>query len=67
MQHVFTHFKVEMEIAVAVVTSPKKLSNIVDHGDWKPVRPADLPSLMRKVWEAAQTATASPTNTSFND
>ena len=25
VQHVFTHFKVEMEIAVAVVTSPKKI------------------------------------------
>tara|TARA_B100001057_G_scaffold482338_1_gene557506 strand:- start:1521 stop:2591 length:1071 start_codon:yes stop_codon:yes gene_type:complete len=55
VQHVFTHFEVEMEVAVAVVTSPKNLANIADRGDWKPVKPADLPSLMRKVWAAAQT------------
>ncbi len=67
VQHVFTHFKVEMEVAVAVVTSPKNSANIADRGGWKPVKPADLPSLMRKVWEAAQTVAADPTNPPFND
>ncbi len=58
VHHVFTHFAVEMEVAVAVITSPTIVALNASGGDWKMVRPTDLPSLMRKVWEVAQTAVA---------
>lgn len=45
--HVFTHFSLELEVAVAELEDAPKL---VD-GQWQRVRPDDLPSLMRKVWK----------------
>jgi hypothetical protein len=53
---VFTHFAVEMEVAVADIDPKADVAGLTTLGDWRPVRPADLPSLMRKVWKAAQTA-----------
>ena len=56
VQHVFTHFAVEMEVAVADIDPKADVAGLTIPGDWRSVRPADLPSLMRKVWKAAQTA-----------
>ena len=57
-QHVFTHFAVEMEVAVADITAPVDAVGAAVAGDWKLVTPAELPSLMRKVWKVAHKATA---------
>ena len=43
--HVFTHFALDMDIAIAVVEP--------SHVGLVKIRPADLPSLMRKVWSHA--------------
>jgi len=46
--HVFTHFALTMDVAVARI--PRAMG-----GDaWRRVSPSGLPTLMRKVWEAAQ-------------
>ena len=45
--HVFTHFTLTMDIAVA------RLDRRGDGPQWQIVRPASLPTLMRKVWDAA--------------
>ncbi len=60
IQHVFTHFAVEMEVAVADITTPEDVVDKNAAGDWRLVRPADLPSLMRKVWKVAHEASANP-------
>lgn len=46
--HVFTHFALNMEVAVARMP-------VTAHGEeWRKVRPASLPTLMRKIWEVAR-------------
>ena len=67
VQHVFTHFAVEMEVAVADITAPADVAGPAVAGDWKLVMPADLPSLMRKVWKAAHKATARPERAGISD
>lgn len=48
--HIFTHFALDMDIAVA--TMPNGTAHDVQSaGQWQKVRSADLPSLMRKVWK----------------
>ena len=48
--HVFTHFTLTMDVAVA------RLDRLPDHseGVLHKVRPASLPTLMRKVWDLAR-------------
>ena len=46
--HVFTHFALSMDVAVA------RLAGEQEGNDWRKVRPASLPTLMRKVWQSAQ-------------
>ena len=70
--HVFTHFALEMDVAVAIISdlshidqaglSPES-SGSSDSPDsahsgiqWQKIKTADLPSLMRKVWKKARTA-----------
>ena len=48
--HVFTHFSLTMDVAVAAVDDDAVGATI----GWHPVRPASLPTLMRKVWKVAQ-------------
>ncbi len=48
--HVFTHFTLDMDVAVA------RLARRGDGPEWQTVRPASLPTLMRKVWDAAKRA-----------
>jgi len=45
---VFTHFALTMQVAVA------RIDGRGDGEQWKPVRPASLPTLMRKVWKLVQ-------------
>ena len=45
--HVFTHFALTMDVAVAVI------DDVARSPGWHPVRPASLPTLMRKVWKVA--------------
>ena len=47
--HVFTHFTLNMDVAVA------RLPTVAEGEAWRRVRPASLPTLMRKVWKAART------------
>ena len=51
VDHVFTHFALTMHVAVAGIETVTE-----GHG-WQRVRPASLPTLMRKVWKLAQDAT----------
>ena len=44
ISHVFTHFSLTMDVAVARLDHPGASSG------WHHVRPASLPTLMRKVW-----------------
>lgn len=46
--HVFTHFSLTMDVAVA------RLNARGNGPEWQTVRPASLPTLMRKVWDAAK-------------
>ena len=46
--HVFTHFALDMDVAVA------RLARRGNGPEWQTVRPASLPTLMRKVWDAAK-------------
>ena len=51
--HVFTHFALEMKICLASIEgTPQPIADDVK-GHWAKPRPADLPSLMRKIWKAA--------------
>jgi hypothetical protein len=56
-----------MEVAVADITAPADVAGPAVAGDWKLVRPSDLPSLMRKVWKAAHKATAGPERAGISD
>ena len=47
--HVFTHFSLTMDVAVAAIDDAVRATT-----GWHPVRPASLPTLMRKVWKVAQ-------------
>ena len=51
--HVFTHFAVEMQVWVARLDGRPLPVTPMD-GGWHMPRPAALPSLMRKIWTAAQ-------------
>ena len=48
VDHVFTHFALTMQVAVARIDGPGEGEG------WQRVRPAGLPTLMRKVWKLAQ-------------
>jgi A/G-specific adenine glycosylase len=51
--HVFTHFALEMKICLASIEgTPQPIIDDIK-GHWAKPRPADLPSLMRKIWKAA--------------
>jgi len=50
VHHVFTHFSLELEVAVVELEDAQHLGG----GQWQRVRPDDLPSLMRKVWNAVK-------------
>ena len=50
--HVFTHFALEMKICLARIDGqPQPIAGGIK-GHWVMPRPADLPSLMRKIWKA---------------
>ena len=53
-QPVFTHFALTMDVAVA------RVDNIMDGAEWQKVRVSSLPTLMRKVWEAAESPRLPP-------
>jgi A/G-specific adenine glycosylase len=48
VSHVFTHFSLRMDVAVA------DCDETAASGGWHAVRPASLPTLMRKVWAVAR-------------
>ena len=48
VSHVFTHFTLMMDVAVA------EIAEVARAADWHPVQPARLPTLMRKVWTVAR-------------
>lgn len=53
VMHVFTHFALEMKICLASIEgTPQPIIDDIK-GHWAKPRPADLPSLMRKIWKAA--------------
>ena len=58
LTHVFTHFRLTMRVAVADMGSPDMAGLITAEGSgsWQRVRPASLPTLMRKVWKLAEAA-----------
>ena len=58
LTHVFTHFRLTMRVAVADMGSPDMagLMTAEGSGSWQRVRPASLPTLMRKVWKLAEAA-----------
>lgn len=49
VRHTFTHFHLELQVMVARAARPGMVSRDA-------FRPGDLPTLMRKVWDAAQSA-----------
>ena len=56
VRHIFTHFIAEIEVRFALVDEQSPCpADII--GGWFPPRPADLPSLMRKVWYKAKSTT----------
>lgn len=55
VRHVFTHFALHLALRIARVPADAS----ADRGAWVPAaafRPAALPSVMRKAWDAARTA-----------
>ena len=52
VSHVFTHFALTMDVAVA------RVDNIMVGAEWQKVRVSSLPTLMRKVWETARKSQA---------
>jgi A/G-specific adenine glycosylase len=64
VSHVFTHFSLTMRVAVARIDSVPEGGEMVGgadwpadmSADWQRVRPASLPTLMRKVWKLAEPA-----------
>ena len=58
LTHVFTHFRLTMRVAVADMGSPDMAGLITAEGSgsWQRVRPASLPTLMRKVWKLTEAA-----------
>jgi len=53
VHHIFTHFALEMDVAVARIEWPSTTNEVT--GGWQNVRVSELPSLMRKVWKLAAT------------
>ena len=53
VDHVFTHFALTMRVAVA------RIEGAGEGQGWQRVRPASLPTLMRKVWRLASDVTPS--------
>jgi A/G-specific adenine glycosylase len=64
VSHVFTHFSLTMRVAVARIDAVPEGGEMVGgadwpadmSADWQRVRPASLPTLMRKVWKLAEPA-----------
>ena len=52
VSHVFTHFTLTMDVAIAECPAATASE------DWHAVRPASLPTLMRKVWTVARRQSA---------
>jgi A/G-specific adenine glycosylase len=51
VQHVFTHFALDMTVYVATVHAPLPATS---SGWWQKPQPSQLPSLMRKIWKQAE-------------
>jgi A/G-specific adenine glycosylase len=51
VQHVFTHFALDMTVYVAGVHTPLPVTG---SGWWQKPRPSQLPSLMRKIWKQVE-------------
>ena len=51
VQHVFTHFALDMTVYVATVHAPLPDT---DSGWWQRPQPSQLPSLMRKIWKQVE-------------
>ncbi len=51
VRHIFTHFVLDMTVFVAYLALPPSKHN---SGVWQVPKPAELPTLMCKIWEAAQ-------------
>jgi A/G-specific adenine glycosylase len=54
VSHVFTHFSLTMRVAVARMGAVREGDKLVAGAAWQKVRPASLPTLMRKVWKLAE-------------
>ena len=51
--HVFTHFALDMDVAVIEINTDEAAGLTANAGgNWVKVRPASLPTLMRKIWTA---------------
>ena len=62
VQHVFTHFALDMTVYVAGVHAPLPVTG---SGWWQRPQPSQLPSLMRKIWK--QVERHRPVNGGFKD
>jgi A/G-specific adenine glycosylase len=62
VQHVFTHFALDMTVYVAGVHAPLPVTG---SGWWQKPQPSQLPSLMRKIWK--QVERHRPVNGGFKD
>jgi A/G-specific adenine glycosylase len=51
VQHVFTHFALDMTVYVARVHTPLPVTG---SGWWQKPRPSQFPSLMRKIWKQVE-------------
>ena len=51
VQHVFTHFALDMTVYVARVHAPLPVTG---SGWWQKPKPSQLPSLMRKIWKQVE-------------
>lgn len=51
VQHVFTHFALDMTVYVARVHAPLPVTG---SGWWQKPQPSQLPSLMRKIWKQVE-------------
>ena len=51
IQHVFTHFALDMTVYVAGVHAPLPVTG---SGWWQKPQPSQLPSLMRKIWKQVE-------------
>ncbi|WBU52715.1 A/G-specific adenine glycosylase [Paracoccus sp. SCSIO 75233] len=56
VNHVFTHFSLDMEVRVARIGEQLRTGSAQEWVDLNDFSPSDLPGLMRKVWKRAKTA-----------